>query len=236
MPDVEVPRSDVVAARIARKEAPLFGVAGQQSPFDFTWVCDFGSMTLAEIARGAPFPLRNVQSAMDEETAPVNRGRGRSARPGPESARPGLRERTSRPPWQAVDRAVWMFQRAPNPAAIAHATRTVTVRSTRRLVSCSMGLTGGRRTQRAVASVRQYMAGNGIGVEVRLAVLGRINSRRFLGSPRWRRAAIQARAIERGRLTTPGGSASTAAGAGLIGAPRVLRENRGAGISPPGCP
>ena len=53
IPDVEVPRSDIVAARVARKVGPLFGIVWEQGPFGCTWVCDFGAITLAEIARGA---------------------------------------------------------------------------------------------------------------------------------------------------------------------------------------
>jgi hypothetical protein len=206
MPDVEVPRSDVVAARIARKVAPLFGVAWEQSPFDFTWVCDFGAITLAEIARGAPFPPRHVQSAMDQETAPVKSPAGNgSARPGP-PASPAWPARKDEPipPWQAVDRAVWTFQRAPTPAAIAHATLNRYGPDTKAAVV----LAGANRLLQdvtaAVASVCEQMASNGTGVEVRLAVWAGLILEAFRGQPALVAAAIQARAIQRA-LTTPWG-------------------------------
>ncbi|MGH3191632.1 MAG: hypothetical protein ACRDPY_35200 [Streptosporangiaceae bacterium] len=194
MPDVEVPRSDVVAARIARKVAPLFGVAWEQSPFDRTWVCDFGTITLAEIARGAPFPPRHVQSAMDEEAARVKSPAGN----GPAGhAPPG-------PPWQPADRAVWTFQRAPTPTAIAHATLNRYGPDTKAAVV----LTGANRLLQdvtaAVASVCEQMAAGGTGVEARLAVWAGLIFEAFRGQPALVAAAIQARAIQRA-LTTPWG-------------------------------
>ena len=215
MPDVEVPRSDVVAARIARKVASLFGVAWEQSPFDFTWVCDFGSITLAEIARGAPFPPRHVQSAMDEEATRVRSPAGNgSARPGhsgrpaspgdpaPSSVSASKGEPSAQ--WQPADRAVWTFRRAPTPAAIAHATLNRYGPDTKAAVV----LTGANRLLQdvtaAVASVCEQMAGNGVGVEVRLAVWAGLILEAFRGQPALVAAAIQARAIQRA-LTTPWG-------------------------------
>lgn len=56
VPQGEVPRTDVVEVRLARRVAPLFGVRWAGNPYDRTWVCDFAALTLAEIARGAPLP------------------------------------------------------------------------------------------------------------------------------------------------------------------------------------
>lgn len=52
-------RSELVPARLARKVAPLFGVPWERNPFgSTTWLCDFNTITLSEIARGAPSPTR----------------------------------------------------------------------------------------------------------------------------------------------------------------------------------
>lgn len=202
MPDVEVPRSDVVAARIARKVASLFGVAWEQGPFDSTWVCNFGSITLAEIARGAPFPPRHVQSAMDEEAA-----RGpRETRNGPTRSASGLSigKGDPSPAWQAVDRAVWTFQRTALPTAIAHATLNRYGPDTKAAVV----LTGANRllhdVTAAVAGVCEMMVASGTSVEVRLAVWTGLIFETFRGQPALAAAAIQARAIQRA-LTTPWG-------------------------------
>jgi hypothetical protein len=202
MPDVEVPRSDVVAVRIARKVASLFGVAWGQSPFDCTWVCDFSNITLAEIARGAPFPPRHVQSAMDEEATREKRQAGN------ESTRSasGLSMRTDGPSraWQAVDRAVWTLQRTPTPTAIAHATLNRYGPDTKAAVV----LTGANRllhdVTAAVAGVCDQMVASGTSVEVRLAVWTGLIFEAFRGQPALVAAAIQARAIQRA-LTTPWG-------------------------------
>lgn len=195
LPDVEVPRSDVVAARIARKVAPLFGVVWEQNPFGCTWVCDFGSLTLAEIARGAPYPLRKVQSAMDEE---AEREKSSLARNGSATmADPD-------PAWRPAGRAVWTFQRAPTPTAIAHATLNRYGPDTKAAVV----LTGANRLLQevtaAVASVCGQMVSNGVGVEVRLAVWAGLILEAFRGQPALVAAAIQARAIQRA-LATPWG-------------------------------
>lgn len=59
VPDIPESRGGVVAARLARKVAPLFGVPWPEGPFGGrTWVCDFARITLSEIARGAPLPSR----------------------------------------------------------------------------------------------------------------------------------------------------------------------------------
>jgi len=54
VPEGEFPRSEIVAVRLARRVAPLFGVRWVHDPQDRTWVCDFTALTLTEIARGAP--------------------------------------------------------------------------------------------------------------------------------------------------------------------------------------
>ncbi|WP_322761936.1 hypothetical protein [Frankia sp. Cr2] len=53
-------RAEIVPARLARKVAPLFGVPWEDGPFgDAAWVSNFVDITLTEIARGAPLPVRS---------------------------------------------------------------------------------------------------------------------------------------------------------------------------------
>ena len=184
MPDVEVPRSDVVAVRIARKVAPLFGVTWEQNPLGCTWVCDFGSITLAEIARGAPYPPRDVQL------------------PEKPRARNGAVFRDGQyPEWRPAGRGIWTFQRASTPSAIAHATLNRYGPDTKAAVV----LTGANRLLQdvtaAVATVCGHMVKNGVGVEVRLAVWAGLVLEVFRGQPALVAAAIQARAIQRALMT-----------------------------------
>jgi hypothetical protein len=65
VPPIPESRTEVVPARLARKVAPLFGVPWSDSPFGTaTWVSDFQTITLSEIARGAPLPTRSRASAL----------------------------------------------------------------------------------------------------------------------------------------------------------------------------
>lgn len=196
VPDVEVPRSDVVAARIARKVGPLFGVVWDQSPFGCTWVCDLSAITLAEIARGAPSPGRDVQAAMDSgEAAPAVGAELVSVTSGG-SAGPAA--------WQLADRAVWTPKRGPTPGAITHATLNRYGPDTKAAVV----LTGANRLLRdvtaAIASVCRSLADQDAAPEIRLAVWASLVLEAFRGQPALAAAAIQARAIQRA-LTTPWG-------------------------------
>lgn len=188
MPDVEVPRSDVVAARIARKVGPLFGVVWEQNPFGCTWVCDFGRITLAEIARGAPYPAREVQAELDAGAMPD----------GPDSGK------TEPHAWLPAGRAVWTLRRGPTPASIAHATLNRYGPDTKAAVV----LAGANRLLQdvtaAVAEVSRYLASEKIDTEVRLAVWAGLVLEAFRGQPALVAAAVQARAIQRA-LTTPWG-------------------------------
>ncbi|TCO52909.1 hypothetical protein [Actinocrispum wychmicini] len=68
VPQVIEKRSELVPARLARKVAPLFGVPSEQNPFrPLTWVCDFTSITVSEIARGAPLPTRAAAARLREQ-------------------------------------------------------------------------------------------------------------------------------------------------------------------------
>jgi hypothetical protein len=195
VPDVEVPRSDIVAARVARKVGPLFGIVWEQGPFGRTWICDFGAITLAEIARGAPYPVRDVQAAMDEKAAP--------GAAGSEAGTPG-REAAGTAPWQLAGRAVWTPRRGPTPGAITHATLNRYGPDTKAAVV----LTGANRLLRdataAIASVCRSMADQGTAPEIRLAVWAGLVLEAFRGQPALVAAAVQAREIQRA-LTTPWG-------------------------------
>ena len=96
VPEIPESRAEVVPARIARKVAPLFGVAWPGSPFGSrTWVSDYGRITLSEIARGAPLPRR----AQLRELGDVDEG-----------------------PWRVVDRFVVPGKPGSLPNEIANAT------------------------------------------------------------------------------------------------------------------
>jgi hypothetical protein len=195
VPDVEVPRSDVVAARIARKVGPLFGIVWEQSPFACTWVCDFGAITLAEIARGAPYPARDVQAALDTEAA-LGAGAREPGTPGGGAA--GSAD------WRLAGRAVWTPRRGPTPGAISHATLNRYGPDTKAAVV----LTGANRLLRdvtaAIARVCRSLADQHAAPEIRLAVWASLVLEAFRGQPALVAAAVQARAIQRA-LTTPWG-------------------------------
>lgn len=60
-------RAELVPARFARKVAALFGVPSEANPFrPLTWVCDFTTITVSEIARGAPLPNRAAAARLRE--------------------------------------------------------------------------------------------------------------------------------------------------------------------------
>lgn len=191
VPDVEVPRRDVVAARLARKVGPLFGIVWEQNPFGRTWVCDFGAVTLAEIARGAPNPVRDVQASMDHAPA------ADTDEDGPDSA-------VAREAWRLAGRAVWTPRRGPTPAALTHATLNRYGPDTKAAVV----LVGANRLLRdvtaAVAGVCRALAEQDIAPELRLAVWAGLVLEAFRAQPALVAAAIQARAIQRALTTSWG--------------------------------
>lgn len=67
VPHVPETRAAVVPARVARKLAPLFGLVWTESPFPITWVCDYGALTVSEIARGAPSPSRAATDGLPDD-------------------------------------------------------------------------------------------------------------------------------------------------------------------------
>lgn len=103
VPAIPEARAEIVAARLARKVAPLFGVPWPDSARDpsplgpVTWVTDFTRVTLSEIARGAPLPTR-AQSAELVDRVPDGHG------------------------WALVERVGVTARQASLPAEIANAT------------------------------------------------------------------------------------------------------------------
>lgn len=186
----------MVAARLARKVAPLFGIVWEQSPFGCTWVCNFGALTLAEIARGAPYPAREAQSAMDAEADSTG---GTGSRAG--LAPGGVAESV---PWRLAGRAVWTPRRGPTPGAITHATLNRYGPDTKAAVI----LAGANRLLRdvtaGIAAVCRSLADRDAAPEVRLAVWAGLVLEAFRGQPALVAAAIQAREIQRA-LTAPWG-------------------------------
>jgi hypothetical protein len=191
VPDVEVPRPDVVAARLARKIGPLFGLVWEQNPFGQTWVCDFGAVTLAEIARGAPNPVRDVQASLDRAPAADT---GEDGPDGP----------AARAAWRLAGRAVWTPRRGPTPAALTAATLNRYGPDTKAAVV----LVGANRLLRdvtaAVARVCRALAQQEIAPELRLAVWAGLVLEAFRAQPALVAAAIQARAIQRALTTSWG--------------------------------
>ena len=180
-----------MAARIARKVGPLFGVVWEQNPFGCTWVCDFGKVTLAEIARGAPYPARDAQSALDDGSTVAEET-------------PDFPGRDGSGTWRRAGRAIWTPHRAPTPALIAHATLNRYGPDTKAAVV----LTGANRLLQdvtaAVATVCRHLADQDASPEIRLAVWAGLVLEVFRGQPALVAAAVQARAIQRA-LTTPWG-------------------------------
>lgn len=183
VPDSEVRRSEFVATRLARKVAPLFGVVWESNPFGCTWLCDFAALTLAEIGRGAPYPPREVQAALDA-------GPGHDGGPG------------AMTPWRWAGRAVWTPRRGPTPTAIAHATLNRYGPDTKAAVV----LTGANRllldVTAAIAGVCRYLADLRVSPELRLAVWAGLVLEAYRGQPALVVAAIEARAVQRA-LATP---------------------------------
>lgn len=172
IPDVEVPRSAIIPSRVARKLAPLFGVVWDENPFGRTWVCDYGTVTLAEIIRGAPIPGRAEQSALDA------------------AAEPGIS-------WKHAGRAVWTPRRGPTPTALSNAsinrygpdTKAATV-----LTGVNVLL---RDATGAIADVCRHMHATGTGSGIQYAVWAGLVLEVFRAQPALVMAGVQARAVQR---------------------------------------
>lgn len=186
VPEGEFPRSQVVAVRLARKVGPLFGVRWEHNPFTRTWVCDFGSLTLAEIARGAPLPTKEEQADLDARTE-----HGPTASPDPATPH------STGTGWGWVGRAVWTPERAAAPSAIANATLNRFGPDTKAAVvlTASNRLLDDATT--AVKHVCRHLNHASGSPHVRLAVWAGLVLEVFRGQPALVVAAIQARAVQR---------------------------------------
>lgn len=187
VPEGEVPRSDVVAARLARRAAGLFGVSWPGSPFDRTWVCGFAGLTLAEVARGAPFPSRTDARDVDETaTAEVS---GPST--GADTSSVG--DTT----WGWVGRGVRTPPGGPGPSTIATATLNRFGPDTKAAVVLTAVNRLLRDATEAVAAVARHLADSEVDSQLRLAVWAGLVLEVYRAQPALVVAGVQARAVQR---------------------------------------
>jgi hypothetical protein len=209
VPETEVSRSDVVEARVARKVGPLFGVGPEANPFARSWVCDYTSLSLAEIGRGAPYPTRDEQARLDAATA------GSGPAPGPSE-------------WRWAGRAVWTPRRSPAPGMLTNATLNRFGPDTK----AGAVLTGANRLLRgptaAVAAVSRHLAASGTDPRIRLATWAGLVLEVYRGQPALVVAAVQARLVQRS-LSARWGDDLDASGLPSAGAPSELGRRRSAG-------
>lgn len=174
VPDIPEVRSELVPARIARKVAPLFGVAWHEGPFGAqSWVCDYGKITLSEIARGAPLPTRAQAAVLATD-----------------------RDR----PWQLVDRVAVTRGPGTLPHEIANATLNRFGPDTKAAVV----LTAVNRLLApvgdAIEAALPFVIGSGpamLPFELRLAVWAGLLIEVFRSQPALVAAGIRARTIQR---------------------------------------
>src|SRR3954453_2508965 len=180
VPEGEFPRSEIVAVRLARKVAPLFGVRWEHNPFGRTWVCDYAALTLAELARGAPMPGKpdrvpgSEQEPRVDENAPETTGG-----------------------WGWSGRAVWTAPGASAPAVLASATLNRFGPNTK----AAAVLTAANRLMQgataAIGAVCRELNDSSAGPQLRLAIWAGLVLEAFRGQPALVVAAIQARAVQR---------------------------------------
>lgn len=176
IPPAEARRADVVDVRVARKVAPLFGVGEPIPPFHRTWVCDFTSLSLAELGRGAPNPDRAERSRLEAAPTPTD----------------GVR-----PEWVWSGRAVWAPQQGTLPGALSNATLNRYGPDTKAaavLAAANRLLHG---STAAVAAVCRHLAHTGCDAEVRLATWAGLVLEVYRAQPALVVAAVQARQVQR---------------------------------------
>ena len=180
VPEGEFPRSEIVAVRLARKVAPLFGVRWEHNPFGRTWVCDYAALTLAELARGAPMPAKPDRALTSTGAA------GRE---------PGSDENAAG--WSWSGRAVSTAPGATAPAVLANATLNRFGPNTKAAVVLTAA---NRLLQEATAAVEAVcgdLNDSEAGPQMRLAIWAGLVLEVFRGQPALVVAAIQARAVQR---------------------------------------
>jgi hypothetical protein len=186
VPEGEFPRAEVVPVRLARKVGPLFGVRWEHEPFGRTWVCDFATVTLAEIARGAPMPPKEEQARLDA-VEPPRRGAGTADA------------------WGLVGRAVWTPGKLVAPTTLANATLNRFGPDTKAAVVLTAANRLLEDATSAVTTVCEHLVRQGTSRPLALAVWAGLTLEVFRGQPALVVAAVQARAVQRS-LTTRWGS------------------------------
>jgi hypothetical protein len=173
IPAAEVARSDLVEARVARKVGPLFGIPSATSPFARSWVCDYATLSLAEIGRGAPYPARDEQSRLDLVDPPDGPG------------------------WLGAGSAVWTPRRGPTPGMLSNATLNRFGPDTK----AAAVLTGANRLLRgptaAVAAVSRHLCASDTDARIKLAVWAGLVLEVYRSQPALVVAAVQARLVQR---------------------------------------
>jgi len=172
VPEGEFPRSEIVAVRLARRVAPLFGVPWRHHPHGRTWVCDFSALTLAEISRGAPLPRR--------EDPPGPSGSGSDAAPNGGTCGRGVAPTAS-------DTATTIASATLNKFG-PHTTSAVVLTAANRLLT---------DVTQAVTAVCRDAAAQPLAPELRLAMWAGLVLEVFRAQPALVVAAVQARAVQR---------------------------------------
>ena len=214
VPEGEFPRSEVVAVRLARKVAPLFGVRWEHNPFARTWVCDYAALTLAELARGAPMPTKPDRVVTSIDAA---------------EREPGIDENAAEPTtgWGWSGRAVCTAPGASAPAVLANATLNRFGPNTKAAVVLTAANRLMQESTAAIEAVCGDLNDSPAGPQMRLAIWAGLVLEAFRGQPALVVAAIQARAVQRS-LTARWGAQ---VGLGDLGASAARCEIGAAGIA-----
>lgn len=177
IPAAEARRADVVEVRVARKVAPLFGLASDIEPFHRSWVCDFTALTLAEIGRGAPSPDRSERSQLDSATA-----------------RPDAQPSDG---WRWSGRAVWSPRNGHVPGLLSNATLNRYGPNTKAGAVLAAANRLLRGSTAAIAAACRHLAGTRCAPEARLAVWAGLVLEVYRAQPALVVAAVQARQVQR---------------------------------------
>lgn len=176
IPDIPESRAHVVPARLARKVAPLFGVPWVEGPFgERTWVSEYASITLSEIARGAPLPRRSRVTTLPAGT-------------------------DAELPWRLVDRFVVTSGSASLPNEIANATLNRFGPDTKAAVVLTAANRLFEPVTSAICSVLPLLVdhdGAPLPADLMLAAWAGLVIEVFRSQPALVAAAIRARAIQR---------------------------------------
>jgi hypothetical protein len=172
VPEGEFPRSEVVAVRLARTIAPLFGVSWPAGPFGRTWVCDYAALTLAELARGAPLPTKPERAPLTR-TEPAGAGEPATG-------------------WGWSGRAVWTAPGGTAPAVLANATVNRFGPNTKAAVVLTAANRLLAEATAAIETVCGELNDSPAGPQMRLAIWAGLVLEVFRGQPALVVASIQA--------------------------------------------